>query len=116
SPQPYSFDFMNASGPDVGPLCGPSSTNVFKKNPGVNGLTIRTATGNPKANVRVQFFGPTGTLISTQTTDSDGFCMFNYKHTGKAANYTVKLPDFGLQKTVTLKANGYALAVFDTLP
>jgi hypothetical protein len=42
--------------------------------------------------------------------------MLNYKHTGKAADYTVKVPAHGLQKKVTLKANGYAIVIFDTLP
>jgi len=42
--------------------------------------------------------------------------MLNYKHIGKAATHTVKLPDYRLQKSVTLKANGFAIVIFDTLP
>src|SRR5262249_4804078 len=116
SPQSYAFDFMSGGGPSIGPTCGPGSVNVFKKNPGVNGLTLRSGTTNPKPNVRVQLIGPTGSLVVSSTSDADGFYQLLYKHTGKAANFTVKLPDLGVQQVVTLKANGYALVLFDNLP
>jgi len=61
----------------------------------------------------VQFYGPAGDLIATTTTDADGFFSFPYKHSGKAATYTVKVQAYKLQSAVTLKANGYALVVFD---
>jgi len=40
-----------------------SSRNTFKKNPGVNGTTIRSSAGNPVQNVRVQLLDPKGALI-----------------------------------------------------
>ncbi|HEV8200431.1 MAG TPA: hypothetical protein VGS03_10445, partial [Candidatus Polarisedimenticolia bacterium] len=110
--QDYRFDF-NAGGPTIGTTI--YSTNTFKKNPGVNGMITKT-TGDPKSNVRVEFYGPNNKLISALNTDADGFFMFSYKHTGKAANYTIKVPSLGLQKVVTLKANGYALANFENVP
>jgi slime mold repeat-containing protein len=113
SPQPYAFDFNGGSATHTST---PSSCNKFKKNPGVNGNALRLSTSSPAPNVRVQFFKPTGALIASTTTDADGFYQFVYKATGKTANYTVKLPDYGKQKTVTLKANGYARADFEDLP
>ncbi|HEX4826173.1 MAG TPA: hypothetical protein VFV19_17875 [Candidatus Polarisedimenticolaceae bacterium] len=113
SPQPYTFDF-SGGGPTH--TYTPSSCNTFKKNSGVNGNTLKASTGNPVTGVRVQFFDPKGVLIATTTTDADGFYNFIYKAKGKAQSYTVKLPDYGKQQTVTLKANGYSRADFVDLP
>ena len=106
--QDYTFSFS------YGPTLSSTvySVNSFKKNPGVNGLTLN-ATSTPKKGVGVQLYGPAGDLIATTTTDADGFFSFPYKHSGKAATYTVKVPSYKLQSAVTLKANGYALVVFD---
>jgi hypothetical protein len=112
SPQPYGFGF-SSGGPTHNST--PSSCNKFKRNPGVNGNTLAALDGDPVANVRVQLIGPTGIVVASTTSDSDGFYMFSYKHKGKVATYTVKLPDKGKTKTVTLKANGYARADFDDL-
>jgi hypothetical protein len=38
--------------------------------------------------------------------------MWPYKHTGKAATYTVKLPAFGVQQSITVKANGFLIVKF----
>jgi len=35
--------------------------------------------------------------------------MCAYKHIGKAATFTVKLPDYKLQQSVTLKANSFVV-------
>ena len=113
SPQPYAFTF---NGGGVTHTVTSSSCNAFKKNPGVNGNTLKLSSGNPVPGVRVQFYKPSGQLIASTITDSDGFYQFAYKATGKAASYTIKLPDYGEQKTVTLKANGYARADFEDLP
>jgi hypothetical protein len=111
-PQTYAFSYSNGSNG----LTNPKSINQFKKNPGVNGLTLQTATGNPKSGVKVELWSPANKLLLSYTTDVDGFYMLNYKHTGKAADYAVKLPAFGLTKKVTLKANGYAIVLFEELP
>jgi hypothetical protein len=110
--QDYTFDF-SAGGPTLGSTI--FSTNTFKKNPGVNGM-ITKITGDPKTNVRVEFYGANNKLIGSTNSDADGFYMFAYKHTGKAATYTIKVPSLGLQKSVTLKANGFALANFENVP
>ena len=52
-----------------------------------------------------------GTVVATGVTDKDGFYALIYKHTGKAANYTVKLGN--VSKVVTLKANGWAEVDYD---
>ena len=57
-------------------------------------------------------YDPMGVLIDTQTTDEDGWLYFQYKHKGKAATYTVKLPGLGLEQSFTLKANRFVLLDF----
>ena len=37
-------------------------------------------------------------------------------YTGKAASFTVKLPDLGKSQTVTLKSNGFLEVNFTNLP
>ena len=39
--------------------------------------------------------------------------MCTYKYTGKATTFLVKVPSLKLQKTITLKANGFMIADFD---
>jgi hypothetical protein len=113
SPQPYTFSYHNA---DSGDTRNPQSYNEFKKNPGTAGMTTQKDTGNPKASVRTELWNPAGTLVQSALTDSDGFYMLTYKHTGKAAVYKVKVPEFKLEQSVTLKANGFVIVNFDNLP
>lgn len=42
--------------------------------------------------------------------------MLSYKHTGKAAVYKVRLPDFAMEQSITLKANGFVIVNFEELP
>jgi len=53
------------------------------------------------------------TVVATGTTDADGFYLLNYKHKGKAANFTVEIVGSGLKQVVTLKANGYVAVDWD---
>lgn len=85
--------------------------NVFKRDPGFAGL-VTTSDGTPIQGVKVQIYGPDGTLITTVYTDEDGFYMYNCKYNaraGKAANFTVKLQDYKQQQTLTLKANAFVM-------
>jgi hypothetical protein len=93
------------------------SINRFKRDPGFAGVVTRlTPYGEePVAGVRVQVFGPTGTLVGTVLTDEDGVYLLVYKHTGKQAYFTVKLPDYGKQVKVLVKSNGWAIVNF-TIP
>ena len=92
------------------------SNNTFKKNPGVAGLTLESGSADPKGNVTVQLLNPSGIVVGTATTDADGFYQILYKHTGKAANYKVSLPQLKVSQVVQLKANGFAAVLFEDLP
>jgi len=87
------------------------NVNVFKRDPGVAGLVVDQH-GTPVANVKVEIYDGTGKKLTTQYTDVDGFYSYYYKYTGKAATFTVKLPDYNQQKPVTLKSNVYVIVNF----
>ena len=78
--------------------------NVFKCDPGFVGL-ITDSEGNPIEGVKVQIYGPDGKLLATVYTDKDGWYFYNYKYTGKAATFTIKLPEYNKTATVTIKSN-----------
>jgi len=114
-PQSYTFSFS-----ENGSLIDeqtPQSINRFKKDPGFAGVVTRaTALGEePVQGVKVNIYRPTGALLGTVFTDEDGVYLFPYKHTGKAAYYTIKLPDYGKQVKVLVKSNGWAIVNF-TIP
>ena len=67
----------------------------------MTGLQLRLLKGN--------------SVVATGTSDADGFYMLNYKHTGKAADFTVQIVGSKLQQVVTLKANGYVQVNWDLL-
>ena len=77
---------------------------------------MRVNTGNPKAGVKVQLISGTKTVVGTATSDADGVWQILYKHTGKAATYSVKHEGTGMTKSVELKANGWAEANFELAP
>ena len=104
----YNFDDDSLT---AGDMC--QNTNVFKRDPGIGGLVLESD-GDPVTNVKVQIYQGTK-LMATVYTDADGWYMWQYKYTGKAATFTVKLPDYNLSKSVTLKSNGYLVVSF-TLP
>ena len=85
--------------------------NVFKRDPGFAGI-VTDSSGNPISGVEVQIYSPTGSLLATVYTDEDGFYSYHYKHTGKAATFTIELPDYGTQQSVTLKANSFVVVNF----
>ncbi len=103
--QDYNFsDSLGGSGTS-------ESENAFKRDPGIGGLVL-DSNGDPGANVTVQIYDSTNHLLATVYTDQDGWYMWQYKYTGKPATFTVKLPDYNLAKTVTLKSNGFVLVDF----
>ena len=109
--QPYQF---TVSG-DLTDGTTVRSWNEFKKNPGSAGNLLQNGTGNPKPNVKVHLL-LNGKIVGTAITDSDGVWQISYKHTGKAQDYVLRLPDFNLQQTITLKANGFVIVNFENLP
>ena len=53
-----------------------------------------------------------GTTVATAVTDADGFYGIAYKHTGKAADYTLETAGKA-PVTITLKSNGIAVVNFE---
>lgn len=88
------------------------SENVFKRDPGIGGVVLKSATTEPIPGVTAEIYDSSGKLVASLVTDINGWFMWQFKMTGKAADYTVKLPAYGLSQTVTLKANGYAIVNF----
>jgi hypothetical protein len=85
--------------------------NVFKRDPGFVGL-VAQADGTPVPNVAVKIYGPDGKLLTTVYTDKDGWYFYNYKYTGKAATFTIKLPAYSKSTSVTIKSNSMTLTNF----
>jgi hypothetical protein len=87
------------------------NVNTFKKITGVFGQVVTSSNGSPVPNVVATLKTAAGAVVATGVTDIDGFYSLAYKHTGKAANFTVILGT--VQKVVTLKANGWAEVDYD---
>jgi hypothetical protein len=88
------------------------SINNFKKNPGVGGLFI-TAEEEPIPGQTVELKNSSGNVVAGPVTvDEDGWYFIIFKHTAKAAQYTVRWRETGQTKLVTLKANGMVQADF----
>ncbi|MBP7402951.1 MAG: tandem-95 repeat protein, partial [Clostridia bacterium] len=87
--------------------------NVFKKIAGIGGLA--TEGGAPLADVGIVITSPVLPSPVTVRTDADGWYLWNWKHTGKAAEFTVTM-QYGTEpfpsQTVTLKSGKYAQADF----
>jgi hypothetical protein len=116
-PNMYNYMFSDDSMAFMG---GGSDTchqnlNVFKRDPGFAGLVLQTGTNDPVPNVKVQIYDSKNILKATVYTDEDGWYMWQYKHTGKATTFTVKLPDYNLSQSGTLKSNSTLVLNF-TLP
>jgi hypothetical protein len=116
SPQTYSlFSFANGDQYDMGPY---TSINVFKKNPGIGGQSLQKladgSQGDPLKGKKIEIYQGTGkSPVATVLTDEDGYYMWQFKWTGKAANFIVKMPEYNLSQSVMLKANGYLFVSFN---
>ncbi len=113
-PDKQSYSFSEAGG-DIASI---TSINSFKKDPGIGGLVLN-ANGDPAKNAKVQIFqGTSKTPAATVYTDEDGWYMWQYKWTGKAVSFAIKMtPPLPYKQTtqsqtVTLKANGYLVVNF----
>jgi hypothetical protein len=91
------------------------NNNAFKKDPGIGGLALNGGDSGPVANVKVLIYDSSNKLLATVYTDQDGWYMWQYKYTGRADTFTVKLPAFNKAQTVTLKSNGFLVVNF-TVP
>ncbi len=90
-----------------------ASNNIFKKNPGVGGLI--TVGGAAQVSKAVEIWIG-GLKQATVYTDTDGWYMWQYKWTGKAVAFTVKVPSLALEGSGSLKANGYVQVNFIQQP
>jgi len=106
--QEYEFSASNDGTDTV------ESENVFKRDPGFGGIVLNSG-GDPVQGVKVEIYDSKSKLLMTVYTDEDGWYMWQYKYTGKAAIFTVKLPATGQQQSVTLKSNGFVTVNF-TVP
>jgi cysteine-rich repeat protein len=106
-----SYDFSDDSTP--GQLDDTvQSENAFKKDPGIGGLVTLSGTNDPVPNVQIKIYDSSNKLLATVYTDQDGWYMWQYKYTGKAATFTVKLPAYNKSQSVTLKSNGFLVVNF----
>ena len=106
------YNFARTVGGDTA-TTKPSSYNEFKKFAGFLGFVTDKVTGKPIANGKITIYDPSNKLLTTQYTDADGYYMYAYKHTSKAATYTIKAPAYGKSTAVTVKANGFAAVDFE---
>ncbi len=108
----YTFSLGGSqSGSDA--IC---NMNVFKKNPGVGGQSKKPLSGDASPGSSLTLKSPSGQIVASAISDQDGWYLLNYKHTGKSADYTIRLvaPGGASQtKLVTLKANSYAQVDFE---
>jgi hypothetical protein len=95
------------------------SANAFKRIAGVFNQTTTSVdgakTGVPGVTATLTNKA-TGAVVAAAAGDADGYIQLPYKHTGKAATFTVTLdiPGVGMKsKDVQLKANGWAEASYD---
>ena len=88
------------------------NNNAFKKDPGIGVLALNGGDSGPVANIKVLIYDSSNKLLATVSTDQDGWYMWQYKYTGKAATFTVKLPTYNLSQTVMLKSNGFLVVSF----
>jgi len=85
--------------------------NEFKKLRGAVGFAFNSFE-NPLQGTTVEFYKK-GELIGTIETDENGFYYIDYKHKGKPSDFTIKLPEYGLEYTEEMKANKFVVHVFN---
>jgi len=91
------------------------NVNVFKRNPGFAGIIRDSGSEDPIQGAKVEIYKPDGSKLATLYTDEDGFYYYSYKHTGKAAQYTITASATNYQSqtiTLTVKANQFVLFCF----
>jgi hypothetical protein len=93
------------------------SENVFKKDPGIGGFVKERLNSGDLALVPGAWVHITGPNVDTYVkSDEDGWYMFSYKYTGKAAPFTLTVYNTKVSTTVTIKANSYAQATDLVVP
>ena len=114
-PDLQSYSFSSVVGTSTDSL-SVQSENVFKRNPssenpGFGGVVANTE-GDGIQGVTVEVHRPDGTLLGSTTTDAEGLYFLAYNHAGKPARFTVKLPTYNVEQTVTVKSGGFVRVDF----
>ena len=92
------------------------SCNSFKKNPGVGGLVVNSQTTYEIPAASVALKNAKGGVLTSGTSDEDGWYMLFYKWSGKPTTLYVTLTANGYKsqtKQITLKSNGYVEVDFN---
>ncbi|MEM1984039.1 MAG: carboxypeptidase-like regulatory domain-containing protein [Candidatus Korarchaeum sp.] len=82
----YTFSYV--AGEDSGNTTM-RNENVFKRNNGFAGI-VTDENGEVVEGALVYLYGPSGNLIGSTLTDSDGWYGFSYRHSGGVVTYTLK--------------------------
>ncbi len=86
-----------------------TSSNVFKKDPGIAGVITKLANDSPIIGATVKVYDNNGMLLGITTTDQNGVYLYFYKYTGtKSVNFTIKvIPPTGPTQTavVSMQSN-----------
>jgi hypothetical protein len=117
----YLFAFSDGIEAASDSIC---NMNVFKRVPGVGGMSTQRGTTYDGQPTTRQFEGcgvvlkdAKGLILATGKTDLDGWFFCNYKWTGKATTLYVTLtPPNGTPQTkpIIIKANGYTQVDFES--
>ena len=93
------------------------NVNSFKKISGAFGQAVSQGNGALYQNIPATLTDSTGKVISTGTTDQDGFYALPYAHKGKPALFTITLGTGATKasKVIELHANGWTEADYDPL-
>ncbi len=108
-PETYPFGFTELNS-GIGDDEYQNSYNAFKKSVGTAGNVLKLSTQLPAVGTQVVLTNSSGKTVTTAITDEDGAYWLNYKHTGKAATFYVKLPSYNKSVKITLKANGFVIS------
>jgi len=113
--QSYTFSFNTAVGVPQGDSQTVQSENIFKGcAKGFCGM-VMDSSGTPTSGATVQVFSSSGQLISAVQTDMDGFYMIPYTLLGtNLATFTIAVPAYNLQQTVTLALDAFTVTNFST--
>ena len=114
--QSYTFSYNTLVGnPTQADSQTVQSENVFKGcGMGFCGM-VMDSTGTPVNGATVQVYGSNGLLIGTVQTDQYGFYSIPYTLLGtNLATFTIAIPAYNLQQTVTLAVDTFTVTNFTT--
>jgi len=113
--QSYTFSFNTVVGVPQGDTQMIQSENVFKGcAKGFCGM-VMDSQGTPVSGATIQVYSSTGQLLGTVQTDQYGFYSIPYTLLGTdLATFTIAVPAYNLQQTVTLAIDTFTVTNFTT--